>query len=228
MIVCNTFVFLHLHKSGGTFVNTMMMKCISSARRIGYHLPYAELPEAYRSLPVLGTVRNPWSYYVSWYHFQQSQARPNPLFRICSEERRLDFSGTIRNLLTLESDDDRIDRLIAAFPDHFVNHGLNLTKSCVEKIRGSGVGFYSFLHDRLYAGAVSPRILLMESLRADLHSVPLGLTPTETMLTRQFILSVPDLNVSDHKPHQDYYSPELKALVGVRDGALIDRYGYVF
>jgi hypothetical protein len=68
----------------------------------------------------------------------------------------------------------------------------------------------------------------MESLRASLHTVPLGLPPRETMLTRQFILSVPDLNVSDHKPHQDYYSPELKALVAARDGALIDRYGYSF
>lgn len=228
MIVCDTFVFLHLHKSGGTFVNHMMMKCISSAKRVGYHLPYGELPEAYRSLPVLGTVRNPWSYYVSWYHFQLSQVRPNPLFRICSEERRLDFSGTIQNLVTLESNDELIDQLIDAFPDHFVNYGLNLTKTCIEKIRGSGVGFYSFLHDRLYAGAASPRVLPMESLRADLHSVPLGLNPTETMLTRQFILSVPNLNVSDHKPHQDYYSAELKALVADKDSALINRYGYVF
>jgi hypothetical protein len=228
MIVCDSFVFLHLHKSGGTFVNAMMMKCIASARRVGYHLPYAELPEACRHLPVLGTVRNPWSYYVSWYHFQQSQARPNPLFRICSEDLTLDFSGTIRNLLTLESDNDRIDRLTAAFPDHFVNYGLNLTKSCIEKIRGSGLGFYSFLHDRLYAGADAPRIIPMESLRETLHTVPLGLSPRETMLTRQFILSVPDLNVSDHKPHQHYYSPDLKALVAARDGALIERYGYAF
>jgi len=228
MIVCDRFVFLHLHKSGGTFVSAMMMKCISSARRVGYHLPYTELPEAFRHLPVLGTVRNPWSYYVSWYHFQASQAKPNPLFRICSEDLTLDFSGTIRNLLTLESDNDRIDRLAAVFPDHFVNYGLNLTKNCIEKIRGSGRGFYSFLHDRLYAGAPAPRIMPMESLRASLHTVPLGLSPRETMLTRQFILSVPDLNVSDHKPHQDYYSPELKALVATSDAALIDRYGYSF
>lgn len=155
------------------------------------------------------------------------KSNPTPV-PICSEERTLDFSGTIRNLLTLESDNDRIDRLVAAFPDHFVNYGLNLTKTCIEKIRGSGVGFYSYLHDRLYAGAASPRILPMETLRADLHSVPLGLSPSETMLTRQFILSVPNLNVSDHKPHHDYYSPELKALVGTMDGSLMDRYGYVF
>jgi len=227
MIVCDAFLFLHLHKSGGTFVNSMMMKCVSSARRVGYHLPYAKAPESCRHLPVLGTVRNPWSYYVSWYHFQQSQARPNPLFRICSEDRSLDFSGTIRNLVTLESDDGRIDRLVAAFPDHFVNYGLNLTKNCVKKIRGSGHGFYSFLYERLYAGA-NVHIMPMESLRAELNAIPLGLNPAETMMTRQFLLSVPNLNISDHRPHQEYYSPELRALIARMDGSLIDRHGYVF
>ena len=228
MIVCDTCVFLHLHKSGGTFVNHMLMKCVPSARRVGYHLPYAEIHEAYRALPVIGTVRNPWSYYVSWYHFQQSQVRPNPLFRLCSEDLTLDFSGTIRNLLTLESNNDLIGRLAAAFPDQFVNYGLNLTKSCIEKIRGSGLGFYSFLYDRLYAGTFSPRILQMESLRADLHTVLLGLNPAEKMRIQQFLLSVPDLNVSPHKPYAQYYSPELKALVEAMDGALIDRHNYIF
>ncbi len=227
MIVCDSFLFLHLHKSGGTFVNSMMMKCISSARRVGYHLPYAEAPEACRHLPVLGTVRNPWSYYVSWYHFQQSQARPNPLFWICSEDRSLDFSGTIRNLVTLENDGGRLDRLVAAFPGHFVNYGLNLTKNCMEKIRGSGQGFYSFLYERLYAGA-DAHIMPMESLRAELNAIPLGLNPAETMMTRQFLLSVPNLNVSDHRPYQDYYSSELRALIAGMDGKLIDRHGYVF
>lgn len=228
MIMCDSFVFLHLHKSGGTFVNHMMMKCIASARRVGYHLPYAQLPAPFRHLPVLGTVRNPWSYYVSWYHFQQGQAKPNPLFLICSEDRTLDFSGTIRNLVTLESDPARIDRLIDAFPDHFVNYGLNLRKQCIAKIRGSGVGFYSFLHNRLYAQAQSPRILKMESLREDLYNLPLGLNAAETQLTRQFLQSVPDLNVSDHKPYQDYYSPELTALIATMDRPLIDTYGYAF
>lgn len=228
MIICPAFVFLHLHKSGGTFVNHMMMKCLPKAARIGYHLPYSEVPEAFRHLPVLGTVRNPWSYYVSWYHFQAGQAKPNPLFRICSEEGSLDFAGTVRNLATLCDAPARIDALQAVFPDTFVNHGLNLTRACIETLRGSGKGFYTFLHDRLYAGAPTPRILRMEALRDELPANLIGLRGTEMMLVRDFLQSVPDLNVSEHRPYRDYYGADLRDLVGRMDRSVIDAYGYAF
>ncbi|CAL4869941.1 hypothetical protein MMA231_04233 (plasmid) [Asticcacaulis sp. MM231] len=228
MIVSDTFAFLHLHKSGGTFVNHMMIKCLASARRVGYHLPYSEMPDTCRHLAVLGTVRNPWAYYVSWYHFQNGQERPNPLFLICSENRSLDFAGTIRNLVTLADDSARVERLAEVFPDHFVNYGLNLRQQCIERIRGSGAGFYSFLYNRLYAGAASPNIIPMERLRETLFDMQLGLNAQETLLTRDFLRSVPKLNVSDHGAYQDYYTPELRDLVALWDHQVIDAYDYRF
>ncbi len=228
MIICDTFVFLHLHKSGGTFVNHMMVKCISSTQRIGYHLPYSEIPDAQRHLPVLGTVRNPWAYYVSWFHFQQSQARPNPLFRICSQDGSLDFSGTIRNLVTMQENDALVDQLVSVFPDTFVNYGLNMRKQCIDQIRGSGVGFYTFLYNRLYAGAKAPQILKMEELRQALYRLPLNLSAPESALVSDFLRSVPKLNVSDHRDYQDYYTPDLKALVERMDAPLIDAYAYTY
>ncbi len=228
MIICKAFVFLHLHKSGGTFVNHMMMKCIPSARRIGYHLPYSEIPDALRHLPVLGTVRNPWSYYVSWYHFQSGQAKPNPLFRLCSGDGSRDFAGTIRNLVTLCDAPERIDALKAVFPDTFVNHGLNLTRACIETLRGKDVGFYTFLHDRLYAGAPSPRILRMEGLRDELPKSLAGLRGPEMMLVSDFLQSVADLNVSDHAPYRDYYDADLRDLVGRMDRPVTEAYGYAY
>jgi len=228
MIISDKFVFLHLHKSGGTFVNHMMMRCIPSARRVGYHLPYAEIPEDCRHLPILGTVRNPWSYYVSWFHFQHAQASPNPLFRLCSEDGALDFSGTIRNLVTLESDPARLAALAAAVPEHFVSHGLNLTRRCVGRIEGCGRGFYTYLHDRIYAQAVSPKVLKMENLNQDLRSLPLGGTASESVRIRRFLEATPPLNVSDHGPYQAYYSPDLRALVARMDAPVIDTYGYTF
>ncbi|WP_443750949.1 hypothetical protein [Asticcacaulis solisilvae] len=228
MIICPTFVFLHLHKSGGTFVNHMMMTCIPKATRVGYHLPYSEIPEAFQALPVLGTVRNPWSYYVSWFHFQQGQAKPNPLFRVSSQDGSLDFSATIRNLATLGDDNARIDRLKDAFPDTFVSHGLNLTKACIETIRGSGRGFYTFLYDRLYAGAQAPKILQMETLRRDLPANLPGLRGPERMLVRDFLQSVPDLNTSEHRPYRDYYDADLRDLVARMDAPVIDAHGYAY
>lgn len=226
MVVCDSFVFLHLHKAGGTFVSRMMMTCIPSARRVGYHLPYAEVPEAFRGLPVVGTVRNPLSYYVSWYHFQRAQERPNPLFLVCSDGGRLEFEATITRLVTLESREADIERLAAAFPEDYVNYGLNLRKSCIRKLLGSGSGFFTFLHDRLYAGAEAPRIMKMEMLREELQTLPAGMGVHEARRARQFVAGTPDLNVSEHGPFEDYYSPELKALVAKMDGRVMATYGY--
>ena len=91
MIVTPRFVFLHLHKSGGTFVNECLMRFVTGARQIGYHLPRSLIPKEFAHLPVLGFVRNPWSYYVSWYSFQAAKPAPNALFRILSDGGRLDF-----------------------------------------------------------------------------------------------------------------------------------------
>lgn len=227
MIVCDAFAFLHLHKSGGTYVNQMLITCVPSARRIGYHLPYAEIPDEYRALPVVGTVRNPWDYYVSWYHFQQGQTRPNPLFLICSDGGSADFTTTIRNLVTLESHPDRIRQLADAFPETFVNYGLNLTKRCILGLAGSGRGFYSFLHDRLYAGA-SPLILKMETLRQSLAEAPLGLGASETIRMHRFMTATPNLNTSHHDAYPSYYSEETQRLVAEMDRGIIERYGYCF
>lgn len=228
MIISDRLVFLHLHKSGGTFVNQFLLNCVPSARQIGYHLPYSELPQVYRELPVVGTVRNPWAYYVSWYFFQNGQPKPNALFRICSNDGQLDFEGTIGNLLDLHRDEERIDRLAAALPEQFGKAGLNLTKRCIEGIRGSGLGFYSFLYHRLYAGAEAPTLLRVESLRQDLREALTRLGEPIEARAGQFLSEIPPLNRSTHGPFRGYYGPALRDAVAKADAALIEDHGYVF
>ena len=161
MIVTDRFVFLHLHKSGGTFVLKFLQQFEPTAKMIGYHLPYPALPQQYVNLPVLGSVRNPWSYYVSWYTFQAGMDNPNPLFRIVSDDGRLDFDGTITNLVTLSDSPARLELLGQALPEQFRPRGLNLTRTCIEPLRDGDAGFYTFLFDRMYAGADNPRIIRM-------------------------------------------------------------------
>ena len=228
MIISDRLVFLHLHKSGGTFVNQFLLNCVPSARQIGYHLPYSELPEPYRALPVMGTVRNPWAYYVSWYFFQSGQAKPNPLFRICSDDGQLGFEASIGNLLNLHQDDARVDRLAAALPERFGKAGLNLTRSCIQRIRGSGIGFYSFLYQRLYAGADAPRLLRVESLRQDLQEALSEIGQPMDARATQFLTEIPPLNRSAHGPVRDYYGSALRDAVARADAGLVDGHGYVF
>ena len=228
MLVCDDFLFLHLHKSAGTFVNQMLLRCIPSARQIGYHLPYRETPAEFRHLPILGTVRNPWSYYVSWYHFQLQQRKPGPLYLICGDNGRGDFLSTIDNLVHLHERGDLVEQLAAAFPDHFVRHGLNLTGSCIRRISGSGRGFYSFLYDRLYEEAASPFIARQENLRTAVASFVAQHCGKKFPLIEVFLRDAPPLNVTPHADHRSYFDARLKLLVEKADEPLVSRYSYTF
>ncbi|MEZ5460963.1 hypothetical protein [Dokdonella sp.] len=229
MIATDRFVFVHLHKSGGTFVNECLMRFFPGARRIGYHLPRSCIPQDKRSLPVLGFVRSPWSYYVSWFSFQSRMAQPNALFRCASEDRKLDFEATIRNLLELGQGNGKLDSLLAALPREYGNQGLNLPAFALEPIRNSGKGFYSYLHDYMYAGGDSPATIgRVENLRAEFKAFLLGLDiPLPPALTG-FIDEASPRNTSTHRSWREYYSDDLAELVASRDHELLRIYGYRF
>lgn len=225
MLVCDKFIFLHLHKSGGTFVNQLMMTCLPGVRKLGYHLPASEIPAELRHLPVLGTVRDPFGYYVSWYHFQLGLPRRNALFEICSDGGRLDFAHTIERLASLESRPALIDALITAFPNDYAGSGLNLTKQCIARIANSGTGFYTFLHDRLYRAAPAATIFRMEELRPSLERFLAPLYP-DRPIWRAFLEQAPDMNRSQHGRVGSYFPPSLAQLVATLDRPVLDRYGY--
>ena len=226
MIVTDRLLFLHLHKSGGTFVNALLKRCVPSAEQIGYHLPYREVPAAYRDLPVVGTVRSPWAYYVSWYHFQLGVPKRNILFQLCSNEGRLGFKDTVANLVNLSGDEPRLVLLEQGLPDTYGKAGINLTKACVGELRERGLGFYSFLYERMYAGAAEPTILRAERLREELRAVLYAFGHLPDDCADRFLDESPPLNVSRHDVPSTYYDEELAALVAERDRTVVDRYGY--
>lgn len=229
MIVAPRFVFLHLHKSGGTFVNACLLRYVEGARQIGYHLPRAMIPREFRALPVLGLVRNPWSYYVSWYAFQRSRPQPNALYRVLSENGALDFRATVRRMLDLSEDEALLERVISALPASYTNHGLNLPGFALEPIRGSGLGFYSWLYRRLYAPEVGPCLIArMERLRTEFPAAleRVGQPVGDDM--RRYIETAPAANTSVHEPYERYYDAATAEHVRLRDGSLIEEYGYTF
>lgn len=229
MIVTDRLVFLHLHKSGGSFVNECLRRHVPGARQIGYHLPASLIPEGARRLPVIGLVRNPWSYYVSWFSFQQQRPQPNALFRVLSDDGRLDFSGTINNMLDLGRDDALLSRLVAALPGEYGSRGLNLPGFALAPIRGSNLGFYSFLYRYMYAGCTSPpHINRMERLPGALLDLfdATGLVASPAL--RDHLQSARPANPSRHGDYASYYDPALRERVAIQDALVIGRHGYAF
>lgn len=229
MIITPRFVFLHLHKSGGTFVNTALMRYVAGARQIGYHLPRSMLPSQFAALPLLGLVRNPWSYYVSWYSFQRSRPRPNALFQIVSNGGTLDFKGTLRNLLSLGNDEALLARVIAALPATYTNQGLNLPGFALAAIRGSGSGFYSYLYRYLYGPDVaSVKLGRIEHLRAELPTMLAEVGEPGGAALLDYIETAPALNTSEHGVYTSFYDDDLAQCVAERDQLVIQRHGYRF
>jgi hypothetical protein len=229
MIVTDRFVFLHLHKSGGSFVNEALLRFVPTARSIGYHLPRLLIPAESLHLPVLGFVRNPWSYYVSWYNFQSQRPAPNALFRVLSENGQLQFAGTIRNMLQLGSGSPYLGAAIASLPASYGNSRLNLPKFALAGIKNSGLGFYSFLYQYIYGEldrnltvqrAENLRVTLLEYLHSVGHRV--------TAATNDFVMDATARNTSEHGPYAAYYDDELCDLVAQRDELVISRHGYRF
>jgi hypothetical protein len=224
MIVTDRFVFLHLHKSGGSFVNEALLRFVPGARSIGYHLPRLLVPAESAHLPVLGFVRNPWSYYVSWYNFQTQRPAPNALFRVLSEGGRLQFAGTIRNMLQLGAGSPLLGTVIASMPANYGNSGLNLPKFAL-----AGINNYSFLYRYMY-GELDRNLTVQraENLRAALleylHSVKVRVTAA----ANDFVTDATARNTSEHAPYVSYYDDELRDLVAERDELVISRHAYRF
>jgi hypothetical protein len=230
MIVTDKFVFVHLPRSGGTFVSEVIRKFFPSAHEIGYHLPRALLPREFSHLPVLGTVRNPWAFYPSWYHHHHSDNRYLPLFCSLSENRELDFVQTTRNALNLGVSDEKLDLVIQGLSENFdyqKRHVSNLTRDVMRKIRGSGLGLYTFRFNQLFGQADHVYFCRLESLRSDLIAFFETIGAANDAL-RSYVLDLDKKNISEHLHYSIYYPQDLAELVLVRDRPLIERFGYVF
>jgi hypothetical protein len=229
VILTDHFVFLHLHKAGGTFVNDFLLACVPNARQVGYHLPRSMIPESHRDLPIVGFVRSPWSYYVSWYTFQKRRAEPNALFRILSDDGRLDFEPTVRNMLDLCEGGPRLAALARALPQTYANRGLNVPGPVVASIEGSGLGFFAFLYRHLFGEDTGRRYIgRMERLRDTLLLTCelAGMPVTDSM--RRYLAVSPARNTSEHGAYMEYFGAPLREHVARRDALVIERHGYGF
>ena len=231
MIVTPRFVFLHLHKSGGTFVNDCLLRFVPGARAAGYHLPHTMIPPEMPDRPVLGFVRNPWSYYVSWFAFQSSMRQPNALYQVLSDDGRLGFAGTISNMVTLSQEPERLARVVAALPAQYTGRGLNVPGFVLARIAETSqpTGFYSFLFDYMFDARAERRwVGRMESLREQLPRMLESVGEPVTSALRAHLATAPPTNVSVHGDYRDYYDDDVRELVARHDALVIERFGYRF
>jgi len=64
MIISNKYQFIHLHKCGGSTIAFMLMNYFDGCRHGGIHNS-----ENYNNQPIIGCIRNPFSWYVSLWSY---------------------------------------------------------------------------------------------------------------------------------------------------------------
>ena len=229
MIITEKFTYIHLHKSAGTFVNSFIHHYFPINQAIGYHLPARYIPEQFARLPIIGCVRNPWDFYISWYFFQLQKKQSNALFMATSKDKTLDFNATMERLLSLNDNLQLLNQILTQLPDHFVPSGMNIPRNVMARLYGSSLGLYSFLYQWMYADAPSePQLVKTEQLQMGLISVLSlnGVSISDDMA--QFLHKRGHENSSEHGHYGHYYSQEIRDRVSEVDRLVIKKHDYQF
>lgn len=165
------------------------------------HLGWERIPLDAAELPVLAYVRNPWDWYVSWYHFNLVVRNgQDPHFKAISAGSSLDFATIVRKACTFSEPPVEGD----------------LYSFCIKFIVGPGLDSESTTLGRY------------ESLSDDLERFlgDVGVELPEGAMTR--IRAKSPIQASDHEPYRQYYDDDLRDLVGESSRMFIDRFGYEF
>ena len=117
--------------------------------------------------------------------------------------------------------------MLPEYVDYARKYIPNVTKDAMRRVRGTGVGYYSFRFNEMLGNVDDVFIYRFETLRQDLVAFfeKIG---ASTDALRDYVLRRNKENTSEHLHYSTYYTPELAELVLVRDRPLIERFGYVF
>jgi hypothetical protein len=227
MYLTDKYVFIHKNKCAGVFVKDWMIKHMD-AKIIKYkHAPIRMLPEKYRkNRKVIGVTRNPFSWYVSYYHYHQQEAgtyrdmsfkeyvlrhtmNPRPLLSLMGKKVRKKYPKCYPPKTKLK---------IGAWTYHYVNYFCYQAWEWFEK---GFLPWYTKSGSWMYPGHDLDYLWRTETLKRDMIK-----TFGEKYTSR--IHGFKKRNKSKHKKYQLYYDNEMIDLINKREGVLMERLGYSF
>lgn len=212
MICGPNFIFVHLQKTGGTFVREYLLRVFPGSYSVApKHRSAVSIPNRNGKI-VFGIVRNPWDWYVSWWASNTDEERLGPpVSQLVFGEsgRHDDFNKFLKFVLT-----ENYGR------QHDFHSGT---------LHDADVGVYTFRYRQRFLQ--KGRLLLdevarTETLRDDVARI-LPLTDGQ----RELLFSMDSVFVSpkrDGKSYRDYYSDESVELVRHKDRLVVETYGYEF
>lgn len=202
LILSKHFVFIHLSKTGGSFVRTVCREHAPAdwqLQIIDGHPTIHDIPEPYKSLPKLGLIRNPYSWYVSAYSYLKKRGN-NKVFNELSEHGTKDFKNTLKAVLDL--------RMSFVDSKGLGGYTWHIKQMFGDDLRAVQIGKFEELRHELLR-IMNSTVTLPESLVKAIHTYPA-------------------VNVSEHDHYRTYYDDELRELIAQKDRWIFEVFGYDF
>jgi hypothetical protein len=220
MLVTPQLVFVHIPRTAGSFVKRVFEDAFGvdpAAPRFGTHSPYDDLPLELRDRPAMCLVRNPWDWYVSWYH--HSIAQGPRLARLPSgDPKALNWETLLSGGRATFK--EAVTRMCEGQLEH----------AFAEGARRRDADLYSE-YVRVLAGRAIKQGQLEAGRFEQLVPFVLDFLDRRRLLTdglREAIEESPPANAADRGPYRDYYDEELRDLVAHKARRLTRDFGYEF
>ncbi len=236
MLVSQSLVFIHLTKCGGTFVRSALLEVDGPEKFAGrYHGPWSELPNQYRAMPVITAVRNPYDWWVSWYHYMKKTNWFNPIARAAVNSGNESFSDMLQFIVEslknntqaaalVDSEIQALKNASNVVHNDFTTHMIGYMRQ-----QQCGVLSWRFAFQLYGLPETQLTILKQESLLDDLTTAMnrAGLTLENNQ--NQSLLNLPKVNVTQRKSnYREYYNEQSQAAVANLDKQILDRFDYQF
>lgn len=230
MFATSRFVFLHLPKTAGIYIESVCkeelgMDILYSKR----HPTFDRLPHEYKELPLIGVKRNPWDWYASLYYFAKVERNHSTsLFMgAISDGFNLTFSETLAELLspsekTIKSYENVLKACGGSIADFEC-----MDKGSFREMKERGVGLLTYLVGQVFPKDLNQltELWAVETLRKDFFAYVSDFISDREAFRRAMVS--PPKNVSN-KPNLGliFNQQDLEA-IAVADADLISRWGYV-
>jgi hypothetical protein len=226
MFVTDHFVFMHLPKTGGVYVESVCQESlrfpIHHSRR---HAKASELPAQFEALPKIGVWRDPWDWYASLFHFAKiaRNGATSELVSLASDGFELGFDDALERLLSPDA------ALVAAYEAKMRSWGGAakdfecLDSSSMARAKESGLGLMSFLAAEIFPIKLDEEWRFEELKKSFLARVsPLC---AERSKFRAAALA-PARNASNKPNLALMYGAASIERVAAKERAIIERWGY--
>lgn len=230
MIITPYFCFLHLPKTGGTYIIESIKRSLELPVLFELrHGAFSNIPQEFKNLQTCAVVRNPWTWYASAFSFSKL-GRHGPtteLMLAASNNFQNSFQQTLLNIL--EPNDYLIEQMYLSVLSQRKNLAPESQLNALEpdflfQMRSQNIGLLTYLANKI----IPPDICLLweqETLRKSYFKF-IATLPIERPKIQK-ALRLQDQNISPKQPLNTLFTPSLIELIKLKDAQYLNKFKYL-